>query len=523
MSSDSGQATVFLSYAHGDQAQAQRLAAALERRGYTVWWDALIEGGTRFAKSIDEALDSGRRGGRPVVEASVESDWVRDEAAQGRDRHRLVPLSLDGSAPPLGFRQIQMIDLSGWRGRADAPQIEAIAAGDRRGDRAGSRRGQRQASQAGSTRRQAMATAAACGRGRGRRRLVAWETVVRPGGARARSIAVLPFKNLSGDAGQAYLSDGLTEEIRSALARNAGLRVLAATSSNTVRDMTGDASIARKLGVAYLLEGSVQRAGDIVRVGDQPHQRQHRLFRMVAAGRAPAERHFRLRERDRARRFPMPCRCGWRPTRPRRAARATSAPTRPICSGKALYNLAKDEATDRQAKADYRNRDRRRPGLRAGPCRAVARACRRSPPHMPRRGELKPIYAQADRRRRSARLRSLRRWPRAIWRLAMPCSPAGSTFRGARPSYDKAYQYGRGNADIVLLYARICGASAPFRGGARRDRSGACARPAQPADASRGRERSLTRRAAMPMRSTQYRRALELNPKMSNAKRSIGR
>jgi len=49
MPSVSGQATVFMSYAHGDQAQAQRLARVLDRAGYTVWWDALIEGGTRYA------------------------------------------------------------------------------------------------------------------------------------------------------------------------------------------------------------------------------------------------------------------------------------------------------------------------------------------------------------------------------------------------------------------------------------------------------------------------------------------
>ena len=58
MSSDVAQPTIFLSYAHGDQAQAQRLAAALQRGGYTVWWDALIEGGTRYAASIDEALET---------------------------------------------------------------------------------------------------------------------------------------------------------------------------------------------------------------------------------------------------------------------------------------------------------------------------------------------------------------------------------------------------------------------------------------------------------------------------------
>ena len=58
MSGDVAQPTIFLSYAHGDHAQAQRLAAALQRGGYTVWWDALIEGGTRYAASIDEALET---------------------------------------------------------------------------------------------------------------------------------------------------------------------------------------------------------------------------------------------------------------------------------------------------------------------------------------------------------------------------------------------------------------------------------------------------------------------------------
>ena len=76
----SSQPTVFLSYAHDDRAKAQRLAAALERAGYIVWWDALIEGGAQFAKSIREALGSGRRGGRPVVE---EFDRIRLGAGRG--------------------------------------------------------------------------------------------------------------------------------------------------------------------------------------------------------------------------------------------------------------------------------------------------------------------------------------------------------------------------------------------------------------------------------------------------------
>jgi TolB-like protein/Tfp pilus assembly protein PilF len=80
-------------------------------------------------------------------------------------------------------------------------------------------------------------------------------------------VAVLPFKNLSGDEGQAYFSDGMSEELRATLARNLKLQVMAQASSAIFRDRKEDAvTIASKLGVAYLLDGSVQRSGDIVRI-----------------------------------------------------------------------------------------------------------------------------------------------------------------------------------------------------------------------------------------------------------------
>jgi TolB-like protein/class 3 adenylate cyclase/Tfp pilus assembly protein PilF len=95
----------------------------------------------------------------------------------------------------------------------------------------------------------------------------AWQTGLMGSSAEANSVAVLPFKNLSGDAAQAYFSDGLSEEVRATLARNALLRVAAPTSSGVFRDHKEDAvSIGKQLGVAYLLEGSVRRANNIVRI-----------------------------------------------------------------------------------------------------------------------------------------------------------------------------------------------------------------------------------------------------------------
>ena len=83
----------------------------------------------------------------------------------------------------------------------------------------------------------------------------------------AKSIAVLPFTNESGDRDQQYFSDGLSEELITALSQFAGLKVINRDSSFQFRDsMDNIQTIARTLGVAHLLEGSVQRAGDEVRI-----------------------------------------------------------------------------------------------------------------------------------------------------------------------------------------------------------------------------------------------------------------
>ena len=84
---------------------------------------------------------------------------------------------------------------------------------------------------------------------------------------RGNSIAVLPLANASGDANQLFFSDGLSENLIDALSKFEGLRVIGRTSSFQFRESKEDArSIGAKLGVAYLLAGSVQRADDQVRI-----------------------------------------------------------------------------------------------------------------------------------------------------------------------------------------------------------------------------------------------------------------
>jgi tetratricopeptide (TPR) repeat protein len=123
-------ASVFLSYSRDDRERIRPLAAALERAGHEVWWDRHITGGEEFSGIIEEALNAAQVVVVAWTCASVKSAWVRDEAGAGRDSGRLVPTTLDGCTPPLGFRQFQTIDLSEWsprRGpRALEPLIDAI-------------------------------------------------------------------------------------------------------------------------------------------------------------------------------------------------------------------------------------------------------------------------------------------------------------------------------------------------------------------------------------------------------------
>ncbi|PDS98088.1 adenylate/guanylate cyclase domain-containing protein [Rhizobium sp. S9] len=84
------------------------------------------------------------------------------------------------------------------------------------------------------------------------------------------AIAVLPFENISGDPGQAYFSDGMTEDIITELARFSELMVIARSSSFALRGRTADPrEIGRRLGAGYIVEGSVRRAGDRVRIAVQ--------------------------------------------------------------------------------------------------------------------------------------------------------------------------------------------------------------------------------------------------------------
>src|SRR5207249_2879794 len=85
-----------------------------------------------------------------------------------------------------------------------------------------------------------------------------------------KSIAVLPFENRSEDKANAYFADGIQDEILTRLAKIADLKVISRTSTQHYKSAPENLSeIARQLGVAHIVEGSVQKSGDSVRVNVQ--------------------------------------------------------------------------------------------------------------------------------------------------------------------------------------------------------------------------------------------------------------
>jgi hypothetical protein len=108
-------ARVFLSYARADRQRAGELAAGLERAGHEVWWDRRLTGGAEYEREIEAQLAEADVVVVAWSAAAAKSHWVRDEATAGRDRNRLVPVSLDGTPPPLGFRQLHTIDVTAWK------------------------------------------------------------------------------------------------------------------------------------------------------------------------------------------------------------------------------------------------------------------------------------------------------------------------------------------------------------------------------------------------------------------------
>ncbi|MFL6849821.1 MAG: TIR domain-containing protein [Sphingomicrobium sp.] len=231
-------ARVFLSYARDDAELAKQLAGLIAQAGHDVWWDREIQGGTRFASEIDKALQDADAIVVLWTETSVNSAWVQDEAAEGRDSSRLVPIVFKGVRPPLGFRQYQSIDLGHWAGTGEPQQFETLL---------------RTIEKTGGSKSEATTQKAT-------------PSAPKP----AKSICVLPFVNMSGDPEQEYFSDGISEDITTDLSKISALEVVARNTAFSFKGKHPDVQeVAKQLNVSHVLEGSVRKAGSRVRINAQ--------------------------------------------------------------------------------------------------------------------------------------------------------------------------------------------------------------------------------------------------------------
>ena len=307
---------VFLSYGSEDAAAAVRIAVALRAAGVDVWFDqSELRGGDAWDRQIRNRIHDCRLF-IAMISAHTEArdeGYFRREWKLAVDRTHdmsekktfLLPVVIDGTsergaAVPEKFREVQWTRLPGGEtppefaarvarlisgesaaavGVSATPGTAAAAAHSPAASKSAprlqalplailalvvaglgylfvGRLGQRSA-----TPPAAEVTASAVGA----------PTAATDGfNPPPHSIAVLPFANLSGDPGQDYFSDGLTEELLNSLAAVEGLQVAARTSSFSFKGKDTDiGTVARKLDVGSVLEGSVRRSGHTVRITAQ--------------------------------------------------------------------------------------------------------------------------------------------------------------------------------------------------------------------------------------------------------------
>jgi WD40 repeat protein len=118
---DQSVSKIFISYSNKDKERVRLLAEALKVKGWEVFWDFDMIPGDIWWRVIRSQLDDAQCIVVAWSKASIESDFVRDEADSGRRRGILIPLFLDsGIEPPLGFGSIHASDFHNWQGDSDA-------------------------------------------------------------------------------------------------------------------------------------------------------------------------------------------------------------------------------------------------------------------------------------------------------------------------------------------------------------------------------------------------------------------
>jgi TolB-like protein/Tfp pilus assembly protein PilF len=282
---------VFLSYASQDAEAAKRICDALRAGGIEVWFDqSELRGGDAWDQKIRRELHDCTLF-IPVISANTAArhegyfrlEWdLADQRTHmiARNRAFIVPVCVDATPEtsadtPESFQRVHWTRLP----RGETPprfveRVERLLSGEAASPADHIRTPGSAVATGTSARRELIsrpmglygAIAAAALLALGYFGLERYDGL-KPRVPGAASIAVLPLADESGDASQQYFSDGISEDLITALSQFAGLKVIGRSSAFQFRNSKEDSrSIGTKLGVAHLLEGSVRKSGDTIRV-----------------------------------------------------------------------------------------------------------------------------------------------------------------------------------------------------------------------------------------------------------------
>jgi len=121
---------VMVSYKREDEPRVAVLVRALRANGLEIWWDQALPGGEAWRENIQKGIDDA---GCVVVcwsfgSTGPDGGFVRDEATRAKARNILVPVAIDNVMPPLGFGELQAIDLKKWKGNPKDPFLLDLVA-----------------------------------------------------------------------------------------------------------------------------------------------------------------------------------------------------------------------------------------------------------------------------------------------------------------------------------------------------------------------------------------------------------
>jgi ubiquinone/menaquinone biosynthesis C-methylase UbiE len=119
---------IFISYAKEDREVARKISQLFENEGWSVWWDRKIPIGKTWHSMLEEALRNMRCMVVLWSANSIGSEWVKEEAEEGKTQGKLVPILIESVKPPMGFRAIQAADLIGWNGNNNLPALKQLLA-----------------------------------------------------------------------------------------------------------------------------------------------------------------------------------------------------------------------------------------------------------------------------------------------------------------------------------------------------------------------------------------------------------